>query len=503
MPDPAPPARTVPHDPPRTNVILICADQWRADCLGSSGHPDVSTPALDRLATQGVSFDRAYSATPTCVPARMALMTGLTPESHGRVGYADGAPFNVGETLPRAFAAAGYHTQAIGKMHYWPERVRIGFDDVLLHDGYLHHSRRRGRPIEEYDDYVPWLRDQPGATAREDYLDHGLGCNSMAARPWDKEERLHPTNWLVTEAERWLYRRDPTAPFFLYLSFHRPHAPLDPPQWAWDLYADAELTPPVQGDWRALLDPYRVEGDTEALVAHFDDRAVHRARAAYYGLISHVDAQISRLLQILGEFGLADDTAIAFVSDHGDMLGDHGMWRKGYAYEGSSRVPLLLAGPGVPRGTRVGGLVELRDVMPTLLELAGVPVPPTVEGRSALRLFAADGGGAGSDAEPDAWRTPLFGEHTILGQSMQWVVGARHKYVWWSGDGHEQLFDLVADPTELHDLARDDTHADALATHRALLIDHLTDRPEGFVREGVLTPGASVGPLLDTARTPR
>ena len=124
----------------RPNVVLVCADQWRADCLSCLGHPDVETPYLDQLAGNGAVMTQAYSATPTCVPARMSLMTGLSQGSHRRVGYQDGVDFDVEATLPGSFRAAGYQTQAIGKMHYWPERVRIGFDDVILHDGYLHLS---------------------------------------------------------------------------------------------------------------------------------------------------------------------------------------------------------------------------------------------------------------------------------------------------------------------------------------------------------------------------
>lgn len=127
------------RDEPRPNVVLICVDQWRGDCLSSEGHPVVRTPYLDALAARRVRFRNAYSATPTCVPARMALLTGLSQEQHRRVGYQDGIDFDIADTLPRELSAHGYQTQAIGKMHYSPERVRIGFDDVILHDGYLHH----------------------------------------------------------------------------------------------------------------------------------------------------------------------------------------------------------------------------------------------------------------------------------------------------------------------------------------------------------------------------
>ncbi|MDR6989393.1 arylsulfatase A-like enzyme [Paenarthrobacter nitroguajacolicus] len=147
------------------NVILICVDEWRGDCLSSDGHPYVETPHLDELARNGVRFSKAYSATPSCVPARAALFTGQSQERHGRVGYNDGVPFHAVHpvTIQDEFRKGGYHTQAIGKMHVWPERSRLGFDDVILHDGYLHHARREhGQNFPKFDDYVPWLRRQPG-----------------------------------------------------------------------------------------------------------------------------------------------------------------------------------------------------------------------------------------------------------------------------------------------------------------------------------------------------
>lgn len=138
--------------PSRPNIILICTDQWRGDCLSIEGHPTVRAPALDDLASRGARFRRAYSATPSCVPARVALMTGLSQESHRRVGYQDGITFEFSTTLPGEFTKAGYQTKAIGKMHVHPSRARIGFEDVLLHDGYLHYSHLNCRPAVEYDD---------------------------------------------------------------------------------------------------------------------------------------------------------------------------------------------------------------------------------------------------------------------------------------------------------------------------------------------------------------
>ncbi|MDF6043937.1 arylsulfatase [Streptomyces sp. JH14] len=476
----------------RTGVVLICVDQWRGDCLSAEGHPVVRAPYLDELAARGTRFSRAYSATPTCVPARAALHTGLSQTRHGRVGYEDGVdwtPYTT--TLAGSLRDAGFQTKCVGKMHVYPKRTRLGFDGIELHDGYLHFSRRRDRDPRGYDDYLAWLGEQAGVSAAEDYADHGLNCNSNVARPWDKAERLHPTNWATSRAIDFLYRRDPTVPFFLFLSYHRPHPPYDPPAWAFEQYLAAPPEKPPLGDWADVYDPWRRDGVHDTPVGRMTPDVQHRARAGYFGHMAHIDQQINRFLQTLHEFRLLEDTVVAFVSDHGEMLGDHGMWRKGFPYEGSARVPFLLAGPGVPQGAVCDDVVELRDVMPTLLDAAGLEAPECIDGRSALP--AARGGHA-------PLREWLHGEHVILDQSLQWLTDGHEKYVWLSGSGTEQLFDLDADPQELHDLSGDPAATDRLVRWRTRLVAELADRPEGFVCAGELVAGRPVDPVLPALR---
>ena len=481
----------------RPNVVLICVDQWRGDALSVAGHDVVRTPYLDQLALRGTRFARTYSATPTCVPARVGLMTGLGQSRHRRLGYQDGIPFDFETTMPGEFRRHGYQTKCVGKLHVYPERNRIGFDDVTLHDGYLHFARRRVRAVDTYDDYLSWLRKQAGQTTASDYFDNGLNCNSVVARPWDKPEALHPSTWTVTESIDWLNRRDPTCPFFLYVSFHRPHPPYDPPAWAFEQYLGAPQHRPPIGDWTDLLEPWRADLDPESHVAHYDDQTLQRARAGYYGHMSHIDQQVNRLLESLTEAGVADDTYVAFVSDHGEMMGDHDMWRKGYPYEGSAHVPLILRGPAggrVVRGVVDERIAELRDVMPTLLDCAGLPIPAGLDGRSLLSADPADSRG---------W---LHGEHTIFDQTVQWIVSQRWKYVWWSATGTEQLFDLAADPAECRDLVSGtggrglDRYARReLGRLRAQLVTELAGRADGHVSRGRLVAGRPAMTLLPAA----
>jgi len=473
--------------PDKRNVVLICTDQWRGDCLSIDGHPVVHTPYLDQLALSGVRFSRAYTATPSCIAARAALYTGLSQRTHGRVGYQDGVQWDYPVTVASEFTRQGYQTQAIGKMHVYPERSQVGFQNVILHDGYLHFARR-GSDYGLIDDYLPWLRDKLGRDA--DYFEHGVECNSQVARPWDKPEYTHPTNWLVGQAIDFLRRRDTRKPFFLYLSFHRPHPPYDPPSWALEQYLCREMPDVPVGDWADLYADFAQPFHPSASAGRKDPNVLHRARAGYYGHITHIDHQVMRFLEMLRERCIAENTWVCFTSDHGELLGDHNLFRKTLPYEGSARVPLILAGPrdaGLTRGRACDAVVELRDVMPTLLDCAGLEIPQTVEGESLLPL---------ATGRSDSVREYVHGEHVAFGQSIHYLTDGREKYVWLSGSGHEQLFDLVKDPQELHDLAGRGRCAERVAHWRRILVKELQGREEGFTDGGQLIAGRAVHACL-------
>ncbi|MCJ8012171.1 arylsulfatase [Paenibacillus sp. KQZ6P-2] len=454
----------------------------RFDCLSIAGHPIVETPNLDELALRGVRFDRAYSATPSCVPARAALLTGQSQRLNGRVGYQDRVPWNYSATLPGELAKAGYHTQCVGKMHTYPARNLLGFHNIVLHDGYLHHNRNKHSiPVQEHydevDDYVQWLRERvPDA----DMLDLGLDCNaSTVARPWHLPEKLHPTNWTVTQSIDFLRRRDPSKPFFLMMSFVRPHPPFDPPQAYLDLYEDLDIPDPVVGDWAQTEFPGQqglLSTTSEGIVP---TRRLKKAMAAYYALITHIDHQIGRFLQVLSEYGERENTIILFTSDHGELLGDHHLFRKTLPYEGSARVPFIVndAGNhlGLSRGTVCNEVVEMRDIMPSLLEAAGVAIPDTVDGDSVWKLAQKS-----TLENPSAWRNYLHGEHSSGNNSNHWITNGKEKYIWFSQTGKEQYFDLINDPHELHNAADDEDQQERISYWRSVLIHELEGREEGY-----------------------
>ena len=475
------------------NIIFLMTDQLRGDCLGISGHPDVKTPYLDTLASRGVRFDHAYSSCPSCIAARAALHTGLSQRHHKRVGYQDNIPWRYEHTLAGELSKAGYYTQCVGKMHVHPLRNYLGFHNVELHDGYLHAARYGSVPYKESqfvaDDYFYWLRQEKGISA--DITDSGLECNSWVARPFPYEEKYHPTNWVTDRSIDFLRRRDPDQPFFLMASYLRPHPPFDAPACYFDLYKDKALQPPAVSDWeddRFLKEKGRLfDSNTGPL----DPELIRQAQIGYYACITHLDHQIGRLIQALIEHEIYENSIILFTSDHGEELCDHHMFRKSRPYEGSCHIPLIFSGnqdllKDVP-GSVCSKVVELRDIMPTLLDLAQAPIPAKLDGKSLLPLM--------QDPKKSV-RDYLHGEHSYGDLSNHWIVTPTDKYIWHSMSGQEQYFTLDSDPRELHDRIADPDCQQRIAVLRSALIEELKDAPEGFVTDGVLIPGRDYPPYL-------
>lgn len=361
-------------------------------------------------------------------------------------------------------------------MTWHPQRNGHGFHALILDE-----SGRAESP-EFRSDYRAWFASQapnldPDAT--------GVGFNDYLAREYALPEELHPTAWTGETARRFIQTYDRSEPFFLKVSFARPHSPYDPPRRFMDLYRTAALPPAVVGDWAARYAP-RSGPDNNIWHGDMGAETVQHSRAGYYGSVTHIDEQIGRILETLESRGVLDRTLIVFTSDHGDMLGDHHLWRKSYAYDASARIPMILRCPesyaGASRGQTVSHPVELRDILPTLMEAAGAPGAETLDGRSLLQL---------ARGESDGWREVIDLEHDICyDPSNHWnaLTDGRMKYIYHAQHGIEQLFDIERDPHELKDLAGDTSHADTLRLWRARLTEHLAVRGEPFVRHGELVP---------------
>lgn len=456
----------------RPNILLILTDQQRGDCLGIDGHPVLQTPNLDWLAASGAYFRRAYTECPSCIPARRVLMGGQEPSVNGMVGMTQ-TEWSPRHTMAGELSRAGYQTEMVGKLHLYPYRKRYGFEHLVLSDATHEHIGAEA----DHNEYLDWLTEG-GAVPIEAGIAHGASPNGWIGRPnYLSEDKTH-TFWCVTKAIEFLHKRDPEAPFFLNVSFIDPHPPLTPPQWYYDRYVARTLPPPVIGDWAPQVPPGKGV-DPDAFLISLDEETMRCTRAAYYGMINHVDDQVGRLVRYLQRRRLLENTFILFASDHGEMLGDHHMFRKTFAYEGSARVPFFARAPRsmgeYPAGMVLHRPVGLQDVMPTLLEVAGVPAPQGLTGASLLPLMRGDSGAQ--------WRPFLHGEHAgqyRYDHGVHYLVDERFKYIWYSQTGREQLFDLDSDPQELHDLARAADQAESILTWRQRLAEKLRDRPEGF-----------------------
>lgn len=485
--------KTKPKKKP--NILFLMTDQMRGDCMGIAGHPDVKTPYLDHLASIGIRYTNAYTACPSCIPARCALHTGLSQEHHGRVGYEDRVAWDYPVTMAGELAKAGYYTQCVGKMHVHPLRNLMGFHNIELHDGYLHAYRNANVPYAENqrvaDDYFYWLKTQLGI--HRDVTDTGLECNSFTARPWMYEERLHPTNWVTDRSIDFLRRRDRSLPFFLMASYVRPHPPFDAPEYFFELYRNKKLTPPPVGDWADEERLQKLGRLTDADTGSVDPELMRQAQIGYYACVSHLDNQIGRLIDALKDDGCYQDTVILFTSDHGELLGDHHTFRKTRPYQGSIHIPLIISGaPGIlsSTGTADAGadpdsvgltpgstcdqLAELRDILPTLVELAGGEIPKSIDGHSLLH---------------DCHREYLHGEHSGGDLGNQYIVTKQEKYCWFMKSGKEQYFRLDTDPEELHDAIGDPQWQDRIACLRQILISELEGREEGYTDGARLIPG--------------
>jgi arylsulfatase A-like enzyme len=465
---------------PKPNIILIVCDQFRGDCLGADGHPVVQTPNLDYLAACGTRFRHAYSAVPSCIPARATLWTGQNQWHTGILGMGWGqgpVPNDFPHTLAGELTGVGYRTHMIGKGHFSPQRALMGFNSTELDES--------GRTLVHgfEDEYREWFdRHAPPGVSPDD---HGINWNSWLARPWHTEEYLHPSAWTISRALEFLEGHPADRPFFLNISFARPHSPYVPPRPYFDMYLHDATPAPHVGKWAAKHDKPKDAVDPNAWRGRMTDSQVHRARSGYYGEITFIDHQIGRLMNWMDRFrreALAR-TWIVFASDHGDMQGDHHLWRKTYAYEGSSRIPLLVVPPkeiGRPDRKTADEVVELRDIMPTLLDATGLPIPQTVDGASLLPLL---------DAPPQQWRSYLHGEHCTCysaEQEMHFVTDGRRKFIWLPRINRTQFFDLETDPAELNDLVRDGRREDEVQLWRERLIDELKNRDCGWVKNGEL-----------------
>ena len=418
-------------------------DQMAALSLPVYGHPTVQAPHMTRLAARGTLFENAYCASPLCSPARFAMLTGKLPS---RIGAYDNAA-ELGASVPTLLhhlRNEGYRTCLSGKMDFTGADQLHGYEERLTTD--LSPSDFGWVPDWEHPARVqPWFHTLQ-SVAEAGPCDHSLSLQ------YDEEACQQAVHWLHAAADRADGR-----PFMLTLSIMHPHDPYQAPRRFWDLYRDAKIDMPMLPKRRAS-DRNVAERRMHALYDRDDipisPAQIRRARRAYCAMISYCDDVLGRLLAALKASGIADNTIVIVTSDHGDMLGERGLWYKMTFYERAVRVPLLLAGPGIRPRRRVAQAVSQLDLLPTLAALVGVRVDRTdLDGRDLSPLLR---GGAAKPAE-------IIGEYMAEGYDAPVVMMRRdtHKFVHSSADGPE-LYDLAKDPQELRNLALEPAHCGAV-----------------------------------------
>ena len=411
------------------NIILVMADQLAPQFLPSYGHPIVHAPTLHRLSEEGVTFDAAYTNSPLCAPSRFVMMSGRLPSNiaawDNAVEFSAEVP-----TFAHYLEAAGYRTCLSGKMHFVGPDQLHGFGDRLTTDVYP--SDFTWHPEwDRPDDKLDWFHNmevvtQAGPCVRSMYLDY------------DDE--------VIFRAKRYLFehaRERADQPFMLTVSFIQPHDPYLCRQEKWDLYKDIEIDLPTFSH-KDAPDPHgaRLRYSYGASDLDLDDQTIRNARRAYYGSISDIDDKVSNLLAALEETGLSDDTVVIFTADHGDMLGERGMWFKMSFLEHSARIPLIVHWPKQFAPRRIKSPVSLVDLLPTLTDLAsGGKSPAFVTPMDGRSLFPYLNGDTGSN--------DVVGEYFAEGTDTPIFMIRRGvlKAIYSQKDGL-QLFDLEKDPDE-------------------------------------------------------
>jgi arylsulfatase A-like enzyme len=456
---------------PQPNILLICTDQQRYDALGCSGNPYLPTPAIDRLAAEGTRFDRCYTASPVCAPARASLLTGLLPHAHGL--WANGVALPpTSPLLGRLLADAGYDCGLVGKLHLAP--CLGGREEARLDDGFRFfewaHDPMHGSPANRYH---AWLQENfPELWQEQNATGGPVGVNVPT--------EAHYSHWVADQTIRYLREeRDQTKPYFFVANFFDPHHPFAAP----DEYVKkfrAQVPEPI-GPSRPTPDrpPIQQESSRASYNGHergfqsYSTEEIQDVIANYYAMVALIDDEVGRILRVLEDAGLADDTLVIFTSDHGEMLGDHAQLLKGpLFYEGAVRVPLVMRWPGhIPAGTTRDDLVQLHDLFATFLGVGGVTPPAHTHSTDLLPIARGESAGrshviteyrnSGHPYDPPVHATMLRDE--------RYKVVVHHGPPATERAGAGELYDLDNDPDELKNLWADPSHAGT----RARLVEHL------------------------------
>jgi choline-sulfatase len=434
--------------PLQPNILILMADQLAAAALPAYGNRIAKTPHLDQLAERSVVFSSAYCNSPLCAPSRFSFMSGRLPAAIG--AYDNAAEFSASvPTFAHYLRRAGYRTILSGKMHFCGADQLHGFEERLTTDIY---------PSD-----FGWTPDWLNFAHRPSWY-HSMDSVTQAG-PCARTNQIDFDDEVAFRARRALFnlaRDNDRRPFCMVVSMTHPHDPYAITQKYWDRYRDDDIDMPRVRMAASDLDPHsqRLRHVCGMEGQPVTDTQIRAARHAYYGAVSYVDEHIGTLLADLKHSGFAADTVVIVLADHGDMLGERGLWYKMSFFEAAARVPFMVHAPGLFRARSVAQSVSLLDLLPTLMELAadGAAAQPVteIEGRSLLPHLS---GGHGHDE--------VLGEYLAEGAIAPLVMirSGRHKFIHSSCDP-DQLFDLLADPDELDNLAARDADPSVVASFR-------------------------------------
>lgn len=462
----------------RPNILWYCSDQQRFDTIGVLNNPHINTPRLDEFMRSGVAFTQAFCQSPICTPSRASFLTGMYPSavSVNGNGYGEFPASQAKRLITHQLADAGYDCGLVGKLHL---ASASDGQENRVDDGYRYfqYSHSHKGPNDFGHDYAEWLREEgadPESLLHDaspgTYLDgadrKGFGgVFEPTAEQDNVPPYLHQSHWCTEKSIEFIRKnRRVDQPWLLSVNPFDPHAPFDPP---WEYYRryDPNSMPGAHFEesdlahQRKLLD---AGVDFQSKPRHAEDWDHRRVQAAYYAMIEQIDHEFGRLLDYLEESGERENTIVIFCSDHGEMLGDHGLMLKGCRlYEGLVRVPLIISWPEQIEGDRVSdALVELIDLAPTLYDAAGLELPWWVQGRSLLPLLRDE---IEDGAHRDGVRTEFYGAINYPDQTHATMYrDERWKLITYHGKDLFELYDLENDPWEHRDLSRDSAYQDRL-----------------------------------------
>jgi arylsulfatase A-like enzyme len=471
--------RSFPSPPPRTNgepmpnILWICTDEQRADTIGGFNNDHIHTPRLRKLVDESVTFTNAFVQTPICSPSRASFLTGRYPHVTGL--RANGQRIRPSERLvTRVLADHGYTCGLVGKLHLSP--CADGRVEQRIDDGY--EMFRWSHDLEDdWPDQNMWRvwLEQQGVTWPERPKD--FARTKVRGVPIDP--RYTQTAWCADEAIKFLREKKPLGPWLMSVNIVQPHHPFEPTAEYLSRYSADKLPNPIykEGELETKpiyqsIDHRGAYGETNISFAG-ETCAEHReVTAAYYAMIEQIDTAVGQMLDALEESGQTDNTIVIFMSDHGEMLGDHGIYLKGpYFYDCLTRVPLIVRWPKqFKAGLRVDGLVELIDLAPTLLEAADIPVEVGIQGKSLMKLLRG---------KTTVHRSSVYCEY-LDAQALydvppicSSVRDNRYKVAYYRGISAGELYDLQNDPSETHNLWTSVHHSDVREQMMTLLVDSM------------------------------